>query len=699
MKSFFFPESIAVVGASPNPSKGGNAILRNVIRGFNGSIYPINPNYQEIEGLTCYAKVSDIGKSVEMVSIFVAAALVPEVLRDCGKAGVTRAIIQSGGFSEAGEEGIALQEECIAIGKEFGIRLWGPNCMGLMDAKNSFVCSFLTPELWADGLIPGDVSLITQSGTLAGAFIVDLMSHGTMGVSKACSIGNKMDVDECELMEYLIEDPDTSVIALFLESIPQGRRFLELAGRSPKPIVVLKGGQSEKGAMAAMSHTASLAGDDTVTREALAQYGVILANDFHHMMDIARALATVPQGITAERVAALTFSGGAGIMAADLLDRQGIDLPTLSNDTLSRLEAIFPSWANAANPIDLWALVEQVGGSQAYLQCAEIALDDNVVDALLLLAFTGGFDLDLDLEALASLSRQKGKPIFFWVIGPQDNVKEFQQRVQSHGMLAYREISRAAEAMQAVCDRARRCESVALAQQEKPYVDNLGSAVAGILESTSSEAGVMDEYDAKKVLSEVGIPTVPEEMASDVEHAQAIAERFGYPVVLKGIIPGEIHKTEKNLVVLDLRSAGELTTAFGGLLNRMEGQGQVLVQKFAKADVELICGMMRDPDFGPTIMFGMGGVMAEVYKDVVFRVAPLNEATAMEMMNSIEAKEVLDGFRGRKAVSRDALAKVLVALSRIGSEVPQISQIDINPLAVVEGQLMALDATVITDTA
>jgi len=700
MKSFFRPESIAVIGASPNRSKGGNAILRNVMRGFDGAIYPVNPNYDEIEGLPCYTSVAAIDKPVELVSIFVGANLVPQVLRECAAVGVKAAIIQSGGFAEAGEEGFVLQEECIAIGQEHGIRLWGPNCMGLMDANHNFVCSFLTPELWEDGLTPGGVSLITQSGTLAGAFIMDLMSHGTMGVAKACSIGNKMDVDECDLLEYLLEDTETSVIAMFLEGIPagKGRKFLELAGRSNKPIVVLKGGRSEKGAAAAMSHTASLAGDDKIIRQALTQHGVILAEDFHQMMDISRALAAQPLAQAVGRndkrgLAVLTFSGGAGILSADLLDKYQLNLTDLSATTLARLTDEFPAWATAGNPIDLWPLAEQIGGSEAYMKCARIAMEDEGVDALLLLSFTGGFNLDLDLAALSQLSKEKGKPIYFWIIGPQEPVKAFQQQVQAHGMNAYREISRAAEAIRAVFAKAQHQTSAGALSP----LQASDSAITSVIETTTPLDGVLDEFYSKRVLKTAGIGTVPEAMAKDCDHALQLAEEIGYPIVLKGLIPGEVHKTEKNLVVLDLRNADDATRAYADLVERMEGAGSVVVQKFAKAELEFICGMVRDPDFGPTIMFGIGGVMAELYKDVVFRVAPLDQATALEMIDSIQAKAVLNGFRGRQPVDRQRLAETLIALSRIAVDAPQVSQIDINPLAVVDGKLMALDATLIVE--
>lgn len=581
------------------------------------------------------------------------------------------------------------------MAREHGMRLWGPNCMGLMDARNRFICSFLTPEMWDERLVPGSVSLITQSGTLAGAIPIDLMSHGTMGISKACSIGNKSDVDESDLLDYLIEDPETDVIALFLESIPAGRRFLEIAARSPKPIVVLNGGRSEQGAKAAMSHTASLSGNDRVIRAALEQSGVILANDFYQMMDLSHALATVPQGIKKRQVAVLTFSGGAGVVSADLLAAHEIDVPVLSERSVSRLSALFPSWAKASNPIDLWPLAEQIGGSAAYLKCAEIASEDSGVGALLVLTVTGGFNVDLDLEAMAAVSRKTGKPIVFWVIGPQQDVNTFQQSVQEHGMIAYREISRAVEAIEALANVHGRQRPTGEGGSERRSEATPDLSDEPPLESATPAERVLDEYDSKKLLRAAGIPTVPEEIAASSDHALEIANGFGFPVALKGMLPGEIHKTEKGLVKLDIRTRAELVRAFSDLEVGMGGSGRVLVQRFIQTDQELICGMVRDRDFGPTVMFGIGGLMAEIYDDVVFRIAPLSEAESLDMIESIRARAILDGFRGRPPVDRSELSRILVSVGQMGVEASHIAQIDINPLALTEGRLLALDATVI----
>ncbi len=695
MNFFFNPCSIAVVGASPNPVKGGNALIKNLKRGYPGPIYPVNPHYKEIEGLRCFPKVSHIREPVDLAIVFISAPLVPEALRDCAAAGVRGVMIESGGFAETGENGRALQEECRQIGKESGIRLWGPNCMGLVDGRRNFVFSFLSPVIWEDGLTPGEVSLIVQSGMLAGGFLIDLMSHGTMGVSKVCSIGNKVDVDECELLEYLISDPGTAVVALYLEGISRGRAFLEIACRSQKPIIVLKGGRSPRGAKAAMSHTASLSGNDRIVRGALAQAGIIEANDFKQMMDISRALATVPKGIEAGRAAVLTFSGGAGILSADSLSAHGMDLADLSPETCRRLEEFFPPWMPVANPIDLWPAVEILGGAEAYQRAAEVVMEDPGVDVLLLHSFIGGFRLDLDLEILAAISKKKRKPIFFWLLGKQHEAMEFHKRAQSLGMPVFRELSRAVEAIHAVFSYGRQKAEIGGEMRLDASPIEKVPTLKKVVGEMPVSAGPLDEFDSKMALSAMGIPTVQEAIANGSTQALNIAREFGFPVVLKGLAKGEIHKTEHGLVRLDLRDDKQVLSALDELMGRLGGQGRILVQKQVRPEAEFICGMVQDQQFGPTVMFGVGGVMAELYDDVVFRVAPLSRRDAFDMMGSIRAKEILEGFRGRQPVDRENLAEVLIALGRIGLEARRVIEIDVNPLAVVNGKPVAVDATVV----
>jgi len=462
MNFFFDPRGVAVVGATPNPLKGGNALIKNLMHGYRGEIYPVNPRYDRINGLACYPSLGAVPDPVDMAIVFVPAPAVPAAVEACAARGIAGVMIESGGFAETGTEGAGLQRKLGEIVAGTGIRIWGPNCMGLVDVVNSRIFSFMDPQSTEQGFLPGSVSLIVQSGMLSASFLIDVMSQALMGISKVCSVGNKVDVNECDLLEYFISDPDTRVIGLYLESFPQGRRFLALCRRCEKPIVVLKGGRSAKGAEAALSHTASLAGNWRIIAGALAQAGVIEARDFKQMIDLCRSLAMAeplePLADSRERVAILTFSGGSGIVAADFIDEQGLELADLSEGTRTALRDIFPAWMPVSNPIDLWPAVEShMGdGMDVYSRSLEAVLADPGVDAVFLHTFTGHSRSRLDLAVLARLIREAGKPVFIWQVGRRESAFAFQQEALSLAIPVFSEIGRAAECLAAVLHRRRR---------------------------------------------------------------------------------------------------------------------------------------------------------------------------------------------------------------------------------------------------
>ena len=457
MDFFFKPRGVAIIGASANPIKGGHFILKNVINGFKGGIYPVNPGYTEIEGLTCYPSVSEVPDPLDLAIIFVPGPAVPAVVRECAERGIKGVMIESAGFAEIGDGGIHLQKQLVAIRTETGIRIWGPNCMGLVDAVNQQVFSFVLPSIWEGGLITGDVSLVVQSGMLSAGFLIDIMSHATMGISKACSLGNKVDVDECDILEYLIDDPETGVIGLYLESIQDGRRFVELSRRSSKPIVVLRGGKSRKGARAALSHTASLAGNNAVVGGALAQVGVVEANDFKQMMDLCRTLSDYPAIPTsaAGRVAILTMSGAAGILSSDFIEPLGLMVADLSRDTVRALMQIYPKWMPVSNPVDLWPAVELNGRKKVYQTAFQAVCTDPNVDAVLFHSFIGGIASEADITDLVEIARSAGKPLFGWVMGKRDEVHQFRLHTRKLGVPVFPELYRAVECMAAVFKRSR----------------------------------------------------------------------------------------------------------------------------------------------------------------------------------------------------------------------------------------------------
>ncbi len=713
MDFFFNPKGIAVVGATANKLKGGYAIFKNLVTGFTGGIYPVNPRYEEIDNIKCYKSVKDVPDPVDIAIIFVPGGNVPAIIKDCAQRGIKGVMIEAGGFAESGDQGRAMQEELAAFAQKAGIRLWGPNCMGLVDAVHKKVFSFVTPVIWNE-LIPGDVSLIVQSGMLSGAFLINCMSHGIMGISKVCSIGNKMDVDECEILEYLVHDPDTKAIGLYLESINNGRKFMEICKTSSKPIVLMLGGKSAGGAAAALSHTASMAVNGAVACGAMAQADVIEAVDFNQMMDICRSLAAYPDlKVSAEgRIAVLTYTGGAGIVSSDFIDKSGLKLAELSSSTEKKLKSVFPDWMPISNPVDLWPAVERNGADMAYGTAIKAVCEDPGVDAIFVHAFTGGFSLNLDMEFLSGHARRAGKPVFCWLIGTDVAVKKLKKEAIEFKVPVFSEISRAVECMDKVFMRKKILEyrsmhpdtlksNVPVEDAETVESSETAETTEHIkiskksIETIESNTGALDEYQAIKLISECNIQTAKEYLINSLEDAEKKALELGSEVVMKGIVQGKLHKTEAGLVKTGINSKNEVQTAFNDLKTAMKGQGQIVIQKQIKGDMELIAGLMRDPQFGVCVMAGLGGVMTEILNDFVFGVAPLTHIEALELIGRLKNQKLINGFRGADALNRDKFAEILVKLGRLGYEYSKIKEIDINPLMIYKGEPVAVDASIV----
>jgi len=448
---FFEPKGIAVVGASSDKTKGGYSLLKNVTRGYRGPIYPINPNYKEILGIKAYPSVSAIEGIADLALILVPAERTPKVLEECVSKGFKGAILENSGFAEVGSRGKVLQQECLSIAKRGGMRLWGPNCMGLIDARKGYAFSFMIPALYDGLVIKGGISLIVQSGLVSAGFLFSVMSRQRLGLAKVCSIGNKADITEIDLLDFFLHDPDTKVIALYLEAFSDGRRFYELAKSSPKPITCLKGGKSAAGAEASLSHTASLAGNYQVIRGALSQARVFEAHDFFEMMDIAGALEKGFGGRHAAfmpgRVAILTFSGAFGIVTTDLLEKYGLTLAMLSQSTIAFLHRLSPDWMPVSNPVDFWPAVEKNGPVLAYRDGLSTLYADPHVDGVIIHLFTGSGAWHFDpLEIMAGI-KDREKPVLTLLFGPKDEVEGQRRRMEEQGWPVFEELHRLVRTM------------------------------------------------------------------------------------------------------------------------------------------------------------------------------------------------------------------------------------------------------------
>lgn len=693
MEFFFNPRGIAVIGATPNPAKGGNEIVRNLISTYDGGIYPVNPRYETVEGLKCYPSVQAVADPIDLAIVFVAAPLVVPAVEDCIAKGVRGVMIQSGGFAEAGRDGAALQKRLTELVRETGIRLWGPNCMGLVNASEGKIFSFMSADRLRGNLLRDKVSLIVQSGVISAGFLLDYMTHNVMGVSKACSIGNKVDVNECDLLPYLLADPDTAVVGLYLESIPEGREFIEICRSTSKPIVVFKGGKSAGGARAAMSHTASLAGNSRVIEGVLDQAGVFQADDFRMLIDMCRSLSYYPERPAGRgRTAVLTFSGAAGIVSVDFMDKLNLEPAELSAASRRVLEKLFPDWMPVNNPVDIWPAVEKNTGSgiDVYGEALDALFADPSVDAILVVTFASGTAKWFDAARAAASSRRSGKPVFIWIIGNREAVHEFKEECRRNGIPAFQELHRALDCLDLVFRKRNEPVKVRSALRRKKAVlrPNLQALLA-------AAEGPLDEFTSKEILRSFGIPAVEENIVETIRECEKAAGHLGNPLVMKGLLPGGVHKTEMGLVRLGIDGKAAAVRTFRELKAKMNGKGKVLVQRQVRSGMELILGLIRDPQFGPCVMVGLGGILAEAFRDIAFAMAPLTKRDALDLIGRIKGQNLLDGFRGIPPVDRNELARILIALGEIGLACPRIREIDINPLIAGPEGPTAVDAIVV----
>jgi acetyltransferase len=455
MERFFDPRRVALIGASGTKRRPGNMLFRNMEACFGDDFYPVNPRVERIDQKACYRSILDVPAEIDLAVIFIPASAVPKALEECAEKGVRRVIIESAGFSETGPEGKALEDRCRAISQERGLRIWGPNCMGLINVRRSKVLSFMASWIWQGMFRPGVVSLVVQSGMLSAGFLGHILSRTPFGLSKIGSIGNKMEVDETDLLEYLVDDPETEVIAMYLESLDRGRRFVELARSTRKPIVVLKGGRSEFGKKAALSHTSALAQDARVMDAALGQAGIIRVRGMTEWLDVARCLGVSKGKKTSRaRTVVLTFSGGGGVVTSDLMADLGMELAELAPATLSRLKEVFPEWMDPSNPVDLYPAYEKGGTWETLRRTLAAVMDDPGVDGVYLHLFAPPVNRPLyDYDLMGRLAVDHGKPLVVWLMGQPEASREASVELEKRGIPTVEEVSRGVRVLAALTMR------------------------------------------------------------------------------------------------------------------------------------------------------------------------------------------------------------------------------------------------------
>ena len=694
LESFFNPQSVAIVGASRQKGKVGYEILSNMLEaGYKGKIYPVNPNADTIEGLKCFPDLQSIGQTPDLVIIVVPANVVGAVMQQCADAGVKSVIIITAGFREVGKEGRQLEEQVIQIAKQAGIRVIGPNCLGVIVPANKLNASFAGPP--KAGLLPGAIGYLSQSGALLAA-ILDMADAYGIGFSKLVSIGNKADINELDIIKALASDPDTRVIAGYLESITDGNDFVNQAERisHDKPILLMKSGGTEAGAKAASSHTGSLAGGEVAYESAFERAGVIRCESIKQQFDYAQAFANQPLSAS-QRVAVITNAGGAGIMAADAIERQGLTFAQLSDKTTSKLASVLPPAANLYNPVDILgdALADR------YEFALGAILDDPNVDTVLVLLTPQAMtDPTATAEAVVKIACKKPtKSVLACFLGAS-KVKEGVRILREGKIPQYDSPESAVATIKAMSDyarwRSRPKRVVKLFGVNRRKVENI---IERHLRQGIREIG---ETEAKEILEAYGFVTPKGSIATTAEQAVNIAGQLGYPVVLKIWSPDILHKSDVGGVKLGLKNGQEVKDAFDLMMYRIPKKRPdakilgVLVQEMCRKGKEVILGMHRDPHFGPLMMFGMGGIMVEVLKDVSFYLAPLSAEEARQMLVSTKTYQMLKGVRGQEGVDIEKIAEGLQRLSQLVTEFPQIQEMDINPyMAGPEGTTpIAVDA-------
>src|SRR5438093_3485630 len=690
--ALFAPKSVAVIGASNRKGSVGRAVFTNILLNeYTGTVYPVNPKDRSISGVRSYPSVQDLPESVDMAVVVVPAAVVPSVTEACGKKGVKSLIVISAGFKEVGQEGAALEHQVASLAQKYSMRMVGPNCLGTI---NTDPAVRLNASFASRMPLEGSIAFASQSGAL-GEAVIDYASGEGIGFSKFISVGNKADVNENDILEYLREDPKTKVILLYIEDMVDGRKFVDTVSKvtEEKPIIAVKAGVSPEGAKAASSHTGALAGSDEAYNAILKQSGVLRVESIIDLFDYARSFAKQPPP-RGNRVAIITNGGGPGIMATDASVRYGLQISQFSEATKAKLRAGLPKEASVNNPIDL------IGDAQAdRYELALQALQDESVDCgLVLLTPQAMVDLKKVAETIASVGPRSGKTILTSILGLTD-ITPAVEILESNNIPHYTFPESAVRALAAMYEYQRWVDRPRT--QVKHFDVDVGKAQEII--STAKRAGLtnLPQDDALRILSTYGLPVIKTETASSKAEAVEAAKRIGYPVAMKIISPDVVHKIDVGAVKLDLNSDQDVGKAYDEILKsvktlvhkaRIEG---VLLQEYVTGGTETIIGIHRDPKFGPLLMFGLGGIYVEAYRDVSFRLAPIRELSADNMISQIRGSKILQGFRGQPPADTKTIAELIERLSQLSIDLPDVTELDVNPLVAFANGCKALDARVI----
>lgn len=665
----FNPERVALVGASDTPGKVGSVLWRN-LSGFRGEVIPVTPSSSRVGGVRAYPSLAEVEGDVDLAVLAVPARAAPQVARQADAKGVRAMVVLAGGFAETGPEGAALQEDLAAAAGR--VRVVGPNCLGVQNLALGLNATITTEGR----LEPGGVALISQSGAY-GMAIHTRGEEDYIRFGKVYSSGNKMDIWDHEVVEYLRDDPETTVICLLLESVPGGRRLAEaIRSTTPrKPVIVAKTGRSEAGSRAARSHTGALATDDTIFAAAMRQAGALVVRSGLEMLDVAQALSAQPLPRGA-RAAIITNSGGMGVEMVDLFSRAGVETPRLSTDLAARLAARLPAYASAANPVDMTPIWPRF--AELYPWLIDTLARSGEVDLIVpILIQRAAMDRETLAGVLSTVNRLRDDgvdiPVYACWVAPR-SARSRADPLQSEGIPCIEWPERTARAVG---------WAVRYATRDTRPPPPAPAAVA----SAKFSPGPVPALAASALLADHGIRTVDTHLCDRADQALAAAQTLGVPVVMKTASPSIAHRTERGGVRLGLSEPGDISRAFRQLSAM---GGPVLVQAELEG-VEMVVGGLRDPSFGPVVMVGMGGIGVEVAGDVAFALAPVGPEEVLEMVRSLRGYPLLAGFRGAAPVDARALARVVTSVGTLLIRRPDIVEVDLNPVMVTDREATAVD--------
>jgi acetyltransferase len=690
----FKPRHVAVVGASEETGTIGNALMTNLIEGgFSGTLLPVNPKYKTVHGHSSFGSVSDLEMGVDLAVIATPIHTVPDIVRECVENKVGGAIVISAGGKEVGEKGREIEEKIRDTAYAGGLRVIGPNCLGVIRPGVNLNASFASEM---PGV--GNLAFVSQSGAICTA-ILDLAFKEHIGFSHFVSTGSMVDVDFGDIIDYLGNDSSAKSILLYIENLTHFRKFMS-AARSVsrvKPIIVLKSGRSPAGAKAAASHTGAMAGEDAVYDAAFKRAGIVRVDTIQELFDCAELMAKQPRP-RGPRLAIVTNGGGPGVMATDTLARYGQEPALLDAETVRKLDAFLPSFWSRSNPIDILG----DASAERFRRVLEVCFDSKDMDGVLVILAPQALTNPISVaEALASAMKNRQYPVFTCWMGGK-SIGRAVEILNETGIPTYATPERAVRAFLYMVEYARTLETLLEVPPKLTRDMAFDQKKAGELLSRAPERGFMLESDSKEILEAYGLPVIRTETAKTEEQASRLGQDMGYPLVMKLHSPDITHKTDAGGVRLDLRSDADVRAAYRQIMEsarrykpdaRIEG---VTIQPFfSNPDYEILLGAKRDPNFGPVILFGMGGIFTEILKDRSLGLPPMNRLLAQRLMQETKAYSLLRGYRNRPPADMERLEEMIIRLSQLLIDFPEIAELDMNPVLIKDGSPVAVDARIL----